>query len=134
MAAIQQTKNAHLQTTLNSWVELLAQACQLSSRAANPQGQGPFREEKIEEFVRSFVPLDVEEADIEHYGNNLKNDEEFFASLVRELFQCATGQSVESIEVSPAFPPSTPERVTFFLLPPEGTCKPVPSSLIPLSS
>lgn len=75
MAAIQQTKNAHLQATLNSWVELLAQACQLSSRAANPQGQGPFREEKIDEFVRSFVPLDVEEADIEHYGNNLKQDE-----------------------------------------------------------
>ena len=61
--------------------------------------------------------LDVEDEDITHFGENLFRDEEFFASLRRDLHCCATGELVESIGGNQS------NKAIFTILPPEGTCK-----------
>lgn len=138
------TTNINLQNTLDAWVHMLSMALE-APRRGQCSADVPSREDIIDQFVRTFVPLDVEEADIEHYGSNLKSDDvslrsaswreidcqhvflqEFFESLVRELAQCCTGQGVESILTSSNVDPSTRtqvEKATYVLLPPEGTCK-----------
>lgn len=56
---------------------MLRAAHQAPSRSSSESSnhRGSFKEDIIDRFVRSFVPTDVEEADIEHYGNSLKNDQ-----------------------------------------------------------
>mmetsp|Transcript_24452 Transcript_24452/g.18571 ORF Transcript_24452/g.18571 Transcript_24452/m.18571 type:complete len:144 (-) Transcript_24452:82-513(-) len=110
--ATKTTKNEELQVALNRWFDMLLQIQELRSSGSTGDNV-PTLHRKIDEFARTFVPLDVDEEDISHYTNNLLLDEEFFGALVRELGQCATGERVESIE-------ETDSRSVYFLYPPEG--------------
>ena len=70
------TSNQYLQASLDTWVAILRAAHQAPSRSSSESSNArSFKEDIIDRFVRSFVPTDVEEADIEHYGNSLKNDQ-----------------------------------------------------------
>eukprot|EP01033_Poteriospumella_lacustris_P011010 gene11009-7832_t len=111
MSEVKTTKHTQLQATLNRWYDQLLQVNELRQTQQHNLAEV---HRKIDEFARSFVPLDIDEEDISHYTNNLLMDEEFFGALVRELGQCATGERVESIEESEG-------RSVFFLYPPEGT-------------
>jgi len=64
------TKNSHLQTCLDQWMEMLREANNFSVKTNMPE-----RQSAIDRFVRTFVPSDVTEDDISHYSNNLLGDE-----------------------------------------------------------
>ena len=100
------TKSASLQAQLEAWAGVLS----ILSTTPLADRQGP-----LLSFVRTFVPPDVEEEDITHFTSNLYNDEEFFASFVRDISQCASGDGVEKIEGNQN------KRAEFIILPPEGT-------------
>jgi hypothetical protein len=74
------TSNAHLQATLDHWVGLLQQA-----HLSPSVNMGGNKEQLIDQFVRSFVPLDVEEADIEHYSGSLKTDEVLVIKMLIDI-------------------------------------------------
>lgn len=67
---VKKTQNASLQQCLDVWVAALQQVQQ--------SAQLDLRKSMIERFVRTFVPLDVEEEDICHYANSLIYDEVYF--------------------------------------------------------
>lgn len=100
------TKSSSLQARLQEWAEMLA------ALAATPLAD---RQAPLLAFVRTFVPPDVEEEDITHFMGNLYSDEEFFASFVRDIGQCASGEGVEKIEGNQT------KRAEFIILPPAGT-------------
>ena len=118
---VTRTKNTHLQTTLENWVNALSDIYErLTSdeiQAMSPANRQQAMWRVMDEFVRTFVPLDVTEEDIAHYRDSLLNDEEFFIALLRELAQCATGQRVESIQGDQM------KKAIFTLLPPPELCK-----------
>lgn len=100
------TKSASLQARLEEWASVLV------ALLAVPLSE---RHDPLLAFVRTFVPPDVEEEDITHFTGNLYNDEEFFASFVRDIGQCASGEGVEKIEDNQV------RRAEFIILPPAGT-------------
>ena len=61
------TRNPGLQRCLDQWS---IQLTDINSQPADPQS----RYRAIDSFARSFVPLDVEEADIAHYAQSLASD------------------------------------------------------------
>jgi hypothetical protein len=119
--AATRTKNNHLQTALENWVNQLSD---IYERMTSPEIQEMTLANRqqalwrvMDDFVRTFVPLDVTEDDIAHYRDSLLGDEEFFESLLRELAQCATGQRVESIQGDQT------RKAVFTLLPPPELCE-----------
>ncbi len=113
---VNKTKNSHLQAALENWVEKLSDIYErMTSEEIQAMSLGNRQQALwriMDEFVRTFVPLDVTEDDIAHYRDSLLGDEEFFISLLRELAQCATGQRVESIQGDQQ------RKAIFTLLPP----------------
>ena len=108
-ASLKRTRSVALQSALDAWV---AEGTRILA-LAHPSVE---RANAILAFARTFVPLhDITEDDISHFADSLTNDDEFYASLVRELQQCSTGQSVEKIEGDQT------SRAVFTLLPPDGT-------------
>ena len=101
-----QTRSASLQAQLSAWSSQL----QTLLGVALADRRAP-----LLEFVRTFVPPDVTEDDINHFTDNLYSDEEFFQSFVRDIGQCASGEGVESIEGNQV------KRAEFIVLPPAGT-------------
>ena len=109
VGSLKRTKNAALQFALDAWVVEGARILSLAHHSTE-------RANAILAFARTFVPLhDIAEEDVIHFADSLTNDDEFYASLVRELQQCASGQSVEKIGGDEK------ARAVFTLLPPEGT-------------
>eukprot|EP00598_Pedospumella_elongata_P007950 CAMPEP_0184985392 /NCGR_PEP_ID=MMETSP1098-20130426/14091_1 /TAXON_ID=89044 /ORGANISM="Spumella elongata, Strain CCAP 955/1" /LENGTH=133 /DNA_ID=CAMNT_0027509477 /DNA_START=53 /DNA_END=454 /DNA_ORIENTATION=- len=102
------TKNENLQAQLESWSVAIA----VAFSQPNPSAA---RTDAILDFVRTFVPSDVTEDDIDHFSNALSMDDEFFESTVREIAQCASGEKVETIEGDQK------RKAVYTLLPPEGT-------------
>jgi len=62
------TKNEQLQIALDNWSTAIAKAFSLPNPSAA-------RTDAILDFVRTFVPLDVEEDDIDHFSNSLSMDD-----------------------------------------------------------
>jgi hypothetical protein len=109
MAKEMRTKSAELQASLQGWADEASKCLALP----HPSSE---RSTAILVLARSFVPIDnIEEEDIIHFAGNLTSDDEFFASFVREIQQCASGQGVEKIEGDQK------SRAVFTLLPPQGT-------------
>jgi len=103
------TTSSTLQAQLSQWSEAL------TALASTPLAE---RREPLLAFVRTFVPPDVTEDDIDHFTHNLFSDEEFFLSFVREIGQCASGEGVEKIEGNQQM------RAEFIILPSEGVLSP----------
>ncbi len=70
---MKKTNSPTLQSALDTWLALLLAAFEAPSKVAG--GSGVKKEDLIDQFVRSFVPLDVEEEDIVHYSSSLKGDQ-----------------------------------------------------------
>jgi hypothetical protein len=104
-----QTKNSSLQLQLQQWDEQISSILALDTSITTNLSR---KQQLLDSFVRSFVPLDVDEEDVIHYQSNLLNDEEFFQSLAREIHQCVTGERVEEILGDKR------KKQTFILLPP----------------
>lgn len=68
-----QTKNSHLQNSLNQWMEMLTIVHTLV-HSGNRNNMSD-RQIATDRFVRSFVPSDVTEDDISHYATNLLTDD-----------------------------------------------------------
>ncbi len=62
------TKNENLQAQLESWSAAIA----VAFSQPNPSAA---RTDAILDFVRTFVPLDVTEDDIDHFSNALSMDD-----------------------------------------------------------
>ena len=103
------TTNFNLQKQFEQWVHMIESAIAL------PDPSLP-RSDAVIAFTRSFVPSDVTEDDIAHFSNNLMSDSEFFASVFRDLTQCASGEGVEAIQGNQR------TKAIFTILPPQGTC------------
>ncbi len=65
------TKNEQLQLALDTWAVTIAAAFNLSNPSAA-------RTDAIIDFCRSFVPLDTEEEDIDHFSGLLNTDDVCF--------------------------------------------------------
>lgn len=72
MSEVKTTKHTQLQATLNNWYDQLLQINELRQTERHNLTEV---HRKIDEFARSFVPLDIDEEDISHYTNNLLMDE-----------------------------------------------------------
>jgi hypothetical protein len=72
MSEVKTTKHTQLQATLNRWYDQLLQVNELRQTQQHNLAEV---HRKIDEFARSFVPLDIDEEDISHYTNNLLMDE-----------------------------------------------------------
>jgi len=99
------TTSSSLQAQLDSWSANLQQLLSIPLED---------RKSPLIDFVRTFVPPDVTEEDIQHFADNLFSDVEFFQSFVRDVGQCASGDGVESIEGNQI------KRAEFIILPPQG--------------
>jgi hypothetical protein len=88
--SIVKTSNDLLQNQLSEWSTQLDAISLLESGSSQRNGA-------VRNFVQGFVPVDVSEEDIAAFGETICSDEEFFGSMQREIRQCATGESVESI-------------------------------------